>query len=56
MELKGFIGHYSSTYPNIKILFTGGDARYLQTYFKENTILEEHLVLLGLNIILDTNA
>lgn len=56
MELEGFVRYYSSIYPDIKILFTGGDAKYLQTYFKENTILEEHLVLLGLNIILDTNA
>ncbi|MCK9163077.1 MAG: type III pantothenate kinase [Bacteroidales bacterium] len=56
MELQGFIRYYSSNYPDIKILFTGGDSRYLQSYFKKNTILEEHLVLLGLNIILDTNA
>ena len=56
MELKGFINYYSSIYLDLKILFTGGDGKFLQTYFKENTILEEHLVLLGLNIILDTNA
>ncbi|HHT04044.1 MAG TPA: type III pantothenate kinase [Bacteroidales bacterium] len=56
MEIEGYIKYYCSNYPDIKILFTGGDARYLQSNFKENTILEEHLVLLGLNIILDTNA
>lgn len=56
MELKGFMEYYMKKYPDLKILFTGGDAHYLHTYFKENTILEEHLVLSGLNIILDTNA
>ncbi|MFA7131813.1 MAG: type III pantothenate kinase [Bacteroidales bacterium] len=56
MEIEGFLRHYSLIHPELKILFTGGDAKYLQTYFKEITILEEHLVLLGLNIILDTNA
>ncbi len=56
MELKGFIAYYIKEYTDLKILFTGGDAHYLHSYFKENTILEEHLVLSGLNIILDTNA
>lgn len=56
MEIEGFIKHYCSKYSDLKILFTGGDAKFLQNYFKENTILEEHLVLSGLNIILDTNA
>jgi type III pantothenate kinase len=56
MELEGFIAYYMNKYTDLKILFTGGDAHYLHSYFKENTILEEHLVLSGLNIILDTNA
>jgi len=56
MEIKGFIAYYKKKYPELKILFTGGDAHFLHNYFKENTILEEHLVLSGLNIILDTNA
>ena len=40
--------------PN-KIYCFEGEKEYLN-YFKENTVLEEHLVLFGLNIILDTNA
>lgn len=56
MEIKGFIAYYKKKYPELKILFTGGDANFLHNYFKENTVLEEHLVLFGLNIILDTNA
>lgn len=56
MEIKGFIAYYKKKYPGLKILFTGGDANFLHNYFKENTVLEEHLVLFGLNIILDTNA
>ncbi|HBN06694.1 MAG TPA: pantothenate kinase [Bacteroidales bacterium] len=56
MELKGFIDYYTKEYSDLKIIFTGGDSKILQSYFKEKTILEEHLVLMGLNIILDTNA
>lgn len=56
MELKGFIDYYTNEYSDLKIIFTGGDSKILQNYFKEKTILEEHLVLMGLNIILDTNA
>ncbi len=56
MELKGFIDYYTSKFCDLKIIFTGGDAKLLQSYFNDNSILEEHLVLLGLNIILDTNA
>lgn len=56
MELKGFIDYYNKEYSDLKIIFTGGDSKILQSYFIENTILEEHLVLMGLNIILDTNA
>ncbi|MEA4968739.1 MAG: type III pantothenate kinase, partial [Bacteroidaceae bacterium] len=56
MELKGFIDYYTKEYSDLKIIFTGGDSKVLQNYFKEKTILEEQLVLMGLNIILDTNA
>ncbi|MDD2529839.1 MAG: type III pantothenate kinase [Bacteroidales bacterium] len=56
MELKGFIDYYTNRYSDLKVIFTGGDSKILQNYFLENTLLEEQLVLLGLNIILDTNA
>ncbi|MDR0970856.1 MAG: type III pantothenate kinase [Bacteroidales bacterium] len=56
LEVKGFIDYYKSLYEDIKIIFTGGDAQYLQSYFRENTILEENLVLSGLNVILDNNV
>jgi type III pantothenate kinase len=55
MELKGFIDYYTNRYSGLKIIFTGGDAKILQNYFKENTQIKEHLVLYGLNIILETN-
>lgn len=55
MELKGFIDYYTNKYSDLKIIFTGGDGKILQNYFKENTEIEEHLVLYGLNIILETN-
>lgn len=55
MELEGFISYYNSEKTDLKVVITGGDAKFIHNNIKE-TILEEHLVLYGLNIILDTNV
>lgn len=55
-EIQGTIDYYTNqSSQTLKILLTGGDADYISKNIKTETIIEENLVLKGLNIILDYN-
>ena len=55
-EVNGIIESYIHKYPEIKIIFTGGDVNYFDTTTKNNIFAVANLVLNGLNIILNYNA
>jgi len=54
-EVDGIIDHYKIRYPDIQILFTGGDLKHFDKNLKNNIFAEENLVLQGLNFILEYN-
>ncbi|RLD61427.1 MAG: pantothenate kinase [Bacteroidetes bacterium] len=55
-EVNGIIENYREEYPEIKIIFTGGDINYFDTTPKNNIFAVANLVLKGLNTILNYNA
>lgn len=52
-EVESMIQYYQSSYSNLKIVFTGGDANYLCKQLKNRFFAEEHLILKGLNAVLN---
>lgn len=55
-EIESMINRYLKEKNNIKIVLTGGDAGFIAERLDCDAIVEEQLVLKGLNIILDVNA
>ncbi len=55
-EVNGFIEAYRKQYSRLKVLLTGGDAKYLEPYLKYKTFAAPQLLLEGLNKILERNA
>jgi type III pantothenate kinase len=55
-EINGYIEHYSSIYPDLKVILTGGDADFFAGKLKKPIFVVPNLVLSGLNFILDYNA
>ncbi len=55
-ELKGYIKDYSDQYDNLKIVFTGGDAKLFADKIKQNIYLDFELIFRGLNAIIDHNV
>lgn len=54
-ELNGFVEHFCSRDPGLKVVITGGDADFLAPLLKEEPIVERNLLFIGLNKILETN-
>ncbi|NOR86607.1 MAG: type III pantothenate kinase [Bacteroidales bacterium] len=54
-EIHGMIQSFSESFKNLKIILTGGDAKYFEKSLKNNIFASENLVLMGLNYILDYN-
>jgi type III pantothenate kinase len=52
-EVEGIIERYSQFDTAVKIVLTGGDAAYLQKELKSNIFVDPHLILKGLNSILN---
>ncbi|MCX6183376.1 MAG: type III pantothenate kinase [Bacteroidetes bacterium] len=55
-EIQGMISTYQLKYANLKVLFTGGDASYFESLLNMKIFADPHLVLKGLNEILEYNA
>jgi len=55
-ECNGSINQYKNTYPDIKIIVTGGDMLYFNHRFQHEIISIPHLVIVGLSIILKHNV
>jgi len=54
-EIEGYYNNLSKIYQNLIVIFTGGDADFLQKKSKIPSILRPHLVLFGLNFLLNYN-
>lgn len=52
-EVESMIQRYQASYLNLKIIFTGGDANYLCKQLKNRFFADEHLILKGLNAVLN---
>ena len=55
-EIQGMISYYELKYPNLKVVFTGGDATYFESLLNMKIFVDPYLVLKGLNEILEYNA
>lgn len=55
-EINGIIESYKKKYPEIRIIFTGGNINYFDTTTKNNIFAVANLVLKGLNTILSYNV
>ncbi len=53
LEIKGYIEEYKKDFPDLKIIFTGGDSKYFVKTVKNCIFADENLVLKGLNRILN---
>lgn len=55
-ELDGFIGAFTQQHPELKVVLTGGDAKYFEGKLKSSIFVDLNLNLIGLNRILEHNA
>lgn len=51
-EVDGMIARYQDLYPQLLVLITGGDGDYLCSHLKSRFFANQHLILHGLNTIL----
>jgi type III pantothenate kinase len=55
-EINGLIDKYKAKFENLIVLFTGGNADYLQKFIKNTIFAAPNLVLKGLNEIIKYNV
>lgn len=55
-EVEGYIEKLNVKFPELKVIITGGDAEFLANKIKYPIFADQHLVLKGLNRILQHNA
>ena len=55
-EIDGTIDHFKELYPGLKVLFTGGDAKFFDNKLKNVIFVLSNLVMIGLNRILVYNV
>lgn len=55
-EVDGTINYFKEQYPDLKVLFTGGDAKFFDNKLKNVIFVVSNLVMVGLNRILSFNA
>ena len=55
-EVDGIIDRYKEKFPNLKVVFTGGNLNYFDKSLKNNIFANSNLLLDGLNVILDYNV
>lgn len=56
LETEGYVARLCACYPDLKVIFTGGDAEYFEKRFKIAIFANYDLVSCGLNRILEYNA
>lgn len=56
MEIAGYIEILRNKYQSVNTLITGGDAQYLAEHLNTKLTVQPHLILIGLNQILQFNV
>ncbi|BAO76137.1 type III pantothenate kinase [Winogradskyella sp. PG-2] len=54
-EIDGVIDQYLQEYPDLTVILTGGDAKFLSNQLKNSIFANSNFLLEGLNFILDYN-
>jgi type III pantothenate kinase len=55
-ELEGYINEAESKFKNLKVILTGGDAKFFDKILKKRIFVEPNLICIGLNTILEYNV
>ncbi len=55
-EIDGIIDQYLQEYPDLTVILTGGDAKFLSNQLKNSIFANSNFLLEGLNFILDYNS
>ena len=55
-EIDGVIDHYKEKYPDLTVILTGGDAKFLSNQLKNSIFANSNFLFEGLNFILDYNS
>jgi type III pantothenate kinase len=55
VEIDGIIQRYTNQYPDIKVIVTGGNAKFFDKGLKNTIFASSDLLMIGLNKILDYN-
>lgn len=55
-EMEQYIRYFSNIYPDLKVIFTGGDAFFFDRKLKNTIFVVPNLVVQGLNRILEYNV
>lgn len=55
-EMEGIIRKYGENFPEMRVLFCGGDAKFFENSVKEPIFVIPELVLIGLNRIIQHNV
>ena len=55
-EIDGVIEQYIEEYPDLTVILTGGDAKFLSNQLKNSIFANSNFLLEGLNYILDYNS
>ena len=55
-ELEGYYEDAGRKYSNLKVILTGGDAKFFDKILKKRIFVEPNLVCIGLNTILEYNV
>ena len=55
VEIDGIIQRYTNQYPDIKVIVTGGNAKFFDKGLKNTIFAKPNLLMEGLNKILDYN-
>ena len=53
-EIDSYYRQLKIQYPDIRLVLTGGDARYFENSIKQCTFVNSNLVLIGLNKVINS--
>jgi type III pantothenate kinase len=55
-EIEGYINEAESKFNDLKVILTGGDAKFFDKILKKRIFVEPNLICIGLNTILEYNV
>ncbi len=55
-EMEGYINEAEGRYKGLRVILTGGDAKFFDKILKKRIFVEQNLICIGLNTILEYNV